>query len=80
MPRDPRNVKDRRYQQSSIKLIVEYLSEAGYGQINTKTLMILPSKDFQSIFKFLHSRLDPSYQYDKKKFEEEVPSILKMLK
>ncbi|KAJ2961384.1 hypothetical protein NQZ79_g3405 [Umbelopsis isabellina] len=80
MPRDPRNVKDRRYQQSSIKLIVEYLSEAGYGQINTKTLMILPSKDFQSIFKFLHSRLDPSYKYDKKKFEEEVPSILKMLK
>jgi SMC interacting uncharacterized protein involved in chromosome segregation len=81
MHRDPRNIKDKRYQQASIKLIVDYLAEAGYGQANVKTsLMTLASKDFQSIFKFLHGRIDPSYQYEKKNFQDEVPTILKMLK
>ncbi|CAO3678212.1 unnamed protein product [Umbelopsis vinacea] len=81
MHRDPRNIKDKRYQQASIKLIVDYLAEAGYGQTNVKTsLMTLASKDFQSIFKFLHGRIDPSYQYEKKNFQDEVPTILKMLK
>jgi SMC interacting uncharacterized protein involved in chromosome segregation len=28
----------------------------------------------------LHGRIDPSYQYEKKNFQDEVPTILKMLK
>ncbi|CAO3658353.1 unnamed protein product [Umbelopsis ramanniana] len=79
--RDPRNIKDKRYQQASIKIIVDYLTEAGYGHSNIRaSLMQLSGKEFQNIFKFLHGRVDPSYQYEMKRFEDEVPSILKMLK
>jgi len=79
--RDPRNIKDKRYQQASIKIIVDYLTEAGYGHSNIRaSLMQLSGKEFQNIFKFLHGRIDPSYQYEMKRFEDEVPSILKMLK
>ncbi|KAK9767830.1 kinetochore-associated Ndc80 complex subunit ndc80, variant 2 [Basidiobolus ranarum] len=78
--KDPRPLRDKGWQHDTIRAITEFLIETGYNQpISTKTLQTPTSKDFQSIFKFLYAKLDPRYVYQKK-FEEEVPGLLKGLK
>ncbi|ORX94356.1 hypothetical protein K493DRAFT_203556, partial [Basidiobolus meristosporus CBS 931.73] len=78
--KDPRPLRDKSWQHDTIRALTEFLIETGYNQpISTKTLQTPTSKDFQSIFKFLYAKLDPRYVYQKK-FEEEVPGLLKGLK
>ncbi|ORX50817.1 hypothetical protein DM01DRAFT_1337410 [Hesseltinella vesiculosa] len=78
---DPRDIKSQDFQRPAIRSIVTYLSGAGYtGVIGIRTLRHMASKDFQAIFKFLHARIDVNYVYGKKKFEDEIIDILRMLK
>jgi SMC interacting uncharacterized protein involved in chromosome segregation len=60
--------------------LIQYLVQSGYpNPISAKTFSSPSSKDFQMIFKFLYAQLDPYYEFQKK-FEEEVPVIIKGLK
>lgn len=52
----------------------------GYPHPISQKLLTAPSaKDFQQIFKFLYSHLDPTFEFGKK-FEEEVPGLMKGLR
>ncbi|KAG5461624.1 MAG: HEC/Ndc80p family-domain-containing protein [Olpidium bornovanus] len=78
--KDPRPLRDKAWQQNTNKNIVDYLTNAGYSlPLSTKTLQMPTSKDFQTIFKFLCAKIDPNFVFQKK-FEEEVPVVLKALK
>jgi kinetochore protein NDC80 len=80
MAKDPRPIKDKRFQQNAIQKLIQFLMSSGYPQgLSPKSFQSPSSKDFQSIFKFLYSRIDPSYNFDQqnRKFEEEVPSLLR---
>ncbi|RUS17108.1 HEC/Ndc80p family-domain-containing protein [Endogone sp. FLAS-F59071] len=80
LAKDPRNIRDKSFQHDCIRTIITYLAGKGYPQpVGTKTLQAPTSKDFQSIFKFLYAKLDPGYSFQKK-FEEEVPALLKGLR
>lgn len=82
--KDPRQIRDKAYQNNAIKSLINFLVQAGFNQITlTPQSLKMPSgKDFQSIFKFIHGLLDPGYVYSEatKKFEEEVPFVLKGLR
>ncbi|TPX32146.1 hypothetical protein SmJEL517_g04699 [Synchytrium microbalum] len=80
LAKDPRPIRDKQWQANSIKQLVGFLQSAGYLQpISPKQLQAPSAKDFQAIFKFLLAQLDPSYVFQKK-FEDEVPGILKGLR
>ncbi|KAI9598798.1 HEC/Ndc80p family-domain-containing protein [Syncephalis fuscata] len=76
---DPRPVRDKSYQQEIQASIIEYLSGAGYPHpISTNTFVARTSKDYQNMFRFLYSRLDPSFRFQKK-FEEDAITIIKSI-
>ncbi|KAL1915715.1 uncharacterized protein VTP21DRAFT_6474 [Calcarisporiella thermophila] len=78
--KDPRPVRDKSFQHKAIRNIINFLAQSGYTQaVSTKTLSQPTLKDFQNIFKFLYAKLDPHYVFQKK-FEEEVPALLKGIK
>ncbi|KAJ3367615.1 kinetochore-associated Ndc80 complex subunit ndc80 [Kappamyces sp. JEL0680] len=87
--KDPRPIKDKklvrrsliaRWQQNAIARLIQFLIQSGFPHpISAKTLATPSSKDFQLIFKFLYAQLDPHYQFEKK-FEEEVPVLIKSLR
>ena len=80
LAKDPRNVRDKAFQQNCIRIILNYLGNRGYPhQVSAKTLQTPTGKDFQAIFRFLYAKLDPAYIFQKK-FEEEVSALLKGLK
>lgn len=79
-PKDPRPIRDKSFQLESIKTLVDFLAKAGYDRpISAKILTAPSSKDFQQIFKFLYLMIDPTYDFGKK-FEEEVPSLIKAIR
>ena len=78
--KDPRPIRDKGWQFAAIKILVEFLLDAGYDKPISQKILNAPSaKDFQCIFKFLYQRLDPGYQW-KKKFEEEVQGVMRGLR
>ncbi|KAI9143730.1 HEC/Ndc80p family-domain-containing protein [Paraphysoderma sedebokerense] len=78
--KDPRPVRDKQFQLTSIRNIINFLTHQGYPQpLSLKTLQTPTKKDFETIFRFLYAKLDPHYMFQKK-FEEEVPAILKGLR
>ncbi|RKP08982.1 HEC/Ndc80p family-domain-containing protein [Thamnocephalis sphaerospora] len=78
--KDPRPLRDKQFIQACVRHIIDYLTQAGYPQpVTHKTLQTPTSKDFQNIFRFLYSKFDPKYTFQKK-FEEEVPVLLKSLR
>ncbi|RKO97707.1 hypothetical protein CXG81DRAFT_15246 [Caulochytrium protostelioides] len=78
--KDPRPIREKSWQISTIRGLISFLVQAGYpNSISVKTMQAPSAKDFQSIFKFLYGMLDSQYVYQKK-FEEEVPLILKSLR
>lgn len=78
--KDPRPIRDKSWQGNAIRNLINFLVQTGFNQpISVKTLQAPSAKDFQSIFKFLYAQLDPEYVFQKK-FEEEVPVILKGLR
>jgi kinetochore protein NDC80 len=78
--RDPRPIRDKNFIQQNINYILDYLSRAGFGeQLTVKSLQAPTTKTFQNIFRFLYAKFDPKYQFQKK-FEEEVPQLIKSLR
>ena len=78
--KDPRPIRDKQWQANAVKQLIAFLLQLGYSQpISPKHLQAPSAKDFQSIFKFLLTQLDPNYVFQKK-FEDEVPGILKALR
>ncbi|KAI9102541.1 HEC/Ndc80p family-domain-containing protein [Phlyctochytrium arcticum] len=79
--KDPRAKSDKQWQQSAIRNIINFLTNAGYAEsaISPKSLASPTTKDFQSIFRFLYAQLDPTYVFQKK-FEEEVPQLMRGLR
>ena len=78
--KDPRNIRDRTFVVASIKTLLSYLMESNYDMpISSKILNAPSAKDFQNMFLFLYKQLDPSYHLVKK-FEDEVPVMMKALK
>ncbi|KAI8827943.1 HEC/Ndc80p family-domain-containing protein [Chytriomyces cf. hyalinus JEL632] len=78
--KDPRPIRDKAWQASAIRNLISFLVNAGFNQqVSPKTLQAPSMKDFTAIFKFLYAQLDPNYAFVKK-FEEEVPVILKGLR
>lgn len=80
--KDPRPLREKNFQFSCIKSLIKFLSECGYDRPLSPKLLSSPSaKDFASIFKFLYAQLDPTFIWTSdKKFEEEVPVLLKSLR
>jgi SMC interacting uncharacterized protein involved in chromosome segregation len=79
--KDPRPIRDKSYQYECIRGLINFLAGANYDQaLSQKTLAVPSSKDFQSIFRFVYSMLDPHHDWKNKKFEEEVPMILKAIR
>jgi len=77
---DPRPVSDRAYMQQCIRNLICFLSEHGFDQaISPKLLSTPTSKDFQHILWFLVRQIDPSFTFEKR-FEDEVPLLLKTLR
>jgi kinetochore protein NDC80 len=78
--KDPRPIREKSWQSNAIRSLINFLVQAGYNQpVSPKTLQAPSAKDFTSIFKFLYAQLDPKYIFQKK-FEEEVPAILRGLR
>jgi SMC interacting uncharacterized protein involved in chromosome segregation len=48
--------------------------------VSAKILTAPGPKDFQHIFKFLYARIDKEFSWDNRRFEDEVPSLVKGLK
>lgn len=79
VPKDPRPVSDRSYQQKSIKTVLEFLTERGYPHnITLKILQSPTSKDFFKIYEFIYGFISPKYKISPKP-EEEIPRILKLI-
>jgi hypothetical protein len=76
--KDPRPIREKAYLSNAIRTLINYLIQFGYNQANLtpKALQSPSGKDVKAIFQFLHGLLDPGYVYQKK-FEEEVPGILR---
>lgn len=78
--KDPRPIREKAYQLEVIKNLINFLAKSGYPHPISQKLLTAPSaKDFQNIFKFLYAQLDPGYDFGKK-FEEEVPIVMKGLR
>jgi kinetochore protein NDC80 len=57
--------------------LLDFLIKTGYDKpISQKILTAPSSKDFQMIFKWSFSKIDPTADFDKK-FEDEVPILLR---
>ncbi|RKO85028.1 HEC/Ndc80p family-domain-containing protein [Blyttiomyces helicus] len=78
--KDPRPIRDKAWQATAKGSLISFLVQTGYNQVISMASLSPPSsKDFQSIFRFLYARIDPTYVFVKK-FEDEVQSILKEIK
>lgn len=76
---DPRPLHDKQYMQQCVKSLISYVIDHGYEQpISPKILTNPSSRDFQHIFLFLMRKIDNSFSFQKR-FEDEVPAILKGL-
>ena len=76
---DNRPIRDPEFQRASIRSIVQYLSDHGYGPITTTALRNLENRTFQQIFKFLHLHVTPDYIYPER-FQDVFIDILKAFK
>lgn len=75
--KDPRPIREKAFQLNCIKNLIGFLAKSGYDKPISQKILTAPStKDFQQIFKFLYSQIDPTYEFGKK-FEDEVPGLLK---
>ncbi|EJD06000.1 uncharacterized protein FOMMEDRAFT_145334 [Fomitiporia mediterranea MF3/22] len=80
--KDPRNIRDKAYQQTLRNTIFAWLQESQFqSTISRQTLLSPTAKDFRAIFEHLVGLLDPTLTFGERgrKFEDEVIPILKAL-
>ncbi|KAG6017088.1 kinetochore-associated Ndc80 complex subunit ndc80 [Claviceps pusilla] len=84
VPKDPRPLKDRSFQQRMGQELMEYMTrndfEMQMGHVLSPNVMKSPTqKDFNYMFQWLYHRIDPSHRF-LKNIDQEVPPILKQLR
>lgn len=76
--KEARNARDKAYRASCVENIIKFFSENNYdGAYSQKVLNSPSNKEFQSMFKFIYSFIDPT---PFSRFEDDVLSILKLVK
>lgn len=76
---DPRNITDKAFISSSIRALIEFLTERAYDQpISPKILTKPTNKDYHNIVLFLFRQFDPNY-VPTGKIEDEIVSMFKFL-
>ncbi|KAG5975117.1 kinetochore-associated Ndc80 complex subunit ndc80 [Claviceps digitariae] len=84
VPKDPRPLKDRSFQQRMGQELMEYMTQNDFemqmGHVLSPNVMKSPTqKDFNYMFQWLYHRIDPSHRF-LKNIDQEVPPILKQLR
>lgn len=78
LQRDIRPIREKQFQMESIRVIVNYLNEAGYKHTVDERLFQMPTaKEYHAIFKFVFQRLEPGKDIPK---IEEIVNILRWMK
>lgn len=77
---DPRNITDKRYVPTNIRVLIDYLTAHGFDHtISPKILTSPTAKDFNNIVQFLFRQVDSNLSCPGK-FEDEVISMFKYLR
>lgn len=84
VPRDPRPLKDRAYQNRLGQELLEYLAQHNFEmemshKLSDNFIKSPTQKDFNYMFQWLYHRIDPSYRFQKN-IDQEVPPLLKQLR
>ncbi|KAH6618087.1 HEC/Ndc80p family-domain-containing protein [Chaetomium sp. MPI-SDFR-AT-0129] len=84
VPRDPRPLKDRSYQNRLGQELIEYLAQHNFEmemnhKLSDNFIKSPTQKDFNYMFQWLYHRIDPSYRFQKN-IDQEVPPLLKQLR
>lgn len=85
VPRDPRPLKDRKYLNDIGNELKDYLIRNNFEMemkhsLGPNSFVSPTQKDFNMMFQFLYHRVDPSYRFQQKNIDSEVPPILKQLR
>ena len=76
---DPRNIGDKQFINSSIRILIEYLSNHEFDHVISPKILTRPAvKDFHNIVMFLFRQIDPNFTAAGK-FEDEVVTMFKYL-
>ena len=77
---DPRNVSDKAYMTSSIRALIEYLTQHSFDHAISPKILTRPAvKDFNNIVHFLFQQIDPNFVCTGN-FGDEVISMFKYLR
>ncbi|KAL8418935.1 hypothetical protein RB594_002227 [Gaeumannomyces avenae] len=84
VPKDPRPLKDRSYQNRIGQELLDYLTQNNFEldmnhNLSQNVIKSPTQKDFNYIFQWLYNRIDPSYRF-MKNIDQEVPPLLKQLR
>lgn len=84
VPRDPRPLKDRGYQNKIGQELLDYMTANNFEMemkhsLGQNTIRSPTQKDFNFMFQWLYHRIDPSYRFQKN-MDQEVPPILVQLR
>ncbi|KAL2266243.1 hypothetical protein VTJ83DRAFT_5595 [Remersonia thermophila] len=84
VPRDPRPLKDRSYQNRLGQELIEYLAKHNFEmemnhKLSDNFIKSPTQKDFNYMFQWLYHRIDPSYRFQKN-IDQEVPPLLKQMR
>lgn len=79
--KDVRPLHDKSYVQQCIRQLHEFLTDQSFpGTLSSKTLQSPSTKEFVKMFEFIYRMLDPTFEMQNQKVEEEVPALLKSLR
>ncbi|KAL2150729.1 hypothetical protein VTH82DRAFT_7292, partial [Thermothelomyces myriococcoides] len=84
VPRDPRPLKDRSYQNRIGQELVDYLAKNNFEmemnhKLSDNFIKSPTQKDFNYMFQWLYRRIDPGYRFQRN-IDQEVPPLLKQLR
>jgi kinetochore protein NDC80 len=76
---DPRNIGDKQFMNTSIRILIDYLTQHEFNHAISPKILTRPAvKDFHNIVMFLFVQIDPNYK-STGKFEDEVVTMFKYL-
>jgi kinetochore protein NDC80 len=76
---DPRNIGDKQFMNTSIRILIDYLKQHEFNHAISPKILTRPAvKDFHNIVMFLFVQIDPNYK-STGKFEDEVVTMFKYL-
>lgn len=79
-PKARPDIRSPEYQKRAMQCIIDYLRDSNYGQVTRQMLRGLTLRNFQNMFQHLHHHMVPSYEYVRRKFEDEYVDILRSLR